>query len=156
MSATSVSPKDPPMTPAPNLIAPACLLRLSAFIVCLTMFLLPALIELPSLRAFNTFFANLLPCLNPIVLGIPIDTNASVILPAPFFSAISSNGFNVSKNCSTFAAVFESAPRSISSAAKETIPSGTLIIPDAIPAAPAVYQLVSLFSSSGIKGTNAI
>jgi len=40
-------------------------------------------------------------------------------------------------------------------AAKENIPSGTLNKPDAMPAAPAVYQAASLPSSSDINGTNS-
>ena len=70
-------------------------------------------------------------------------------------SATSSKGFNLSKNCSTSAALSVSIPRSISSAASDTIPSGTLITPDAIPAAAALYQLTSFSSSAEINGMNS-
>jgi len=152
MSATIVSPAAPPATPAANLILPACALSRSAFIAFLTAFLLPILKAVPVCLACNAFFASLLPNLNPTVLGTPIETRACVSLPAPCFSAISSKGFKVSKNCSTPAAVFVSKPRSMSSAAKENIPSGTFNTPDAIPAAPAVYQLVSYYLLLVIMG----
>ena len=60
-------------------------------------------------------------------------TRSSVILPAAVASAFSSKGFILSKNCSTFAALFVSAPRSISSAPKDTKPSGIFIRPYAMP-----------------------
>ena len=60
-------------------------------------------------------------------------------------SATSSNGFILSKNSSTLAAVSVSAPRSNSSAARENTPSGTLIKPDSIPAAPATKKFRLLF-----------
>ena len=123
-SATTVSAAAPPATPAANLTVPAFLLRLSALIACLTAFLLPSLNDVPAFLASNAFFANLLPNLNPTVLGTPIDTNASVNLPAPCFCANSSKGFIVSKNCSTLPAVSVSNPRSINSAANENIPFG--------------------------------
>ena len=122
---------------------------------CLTAFLLPTLNDVPAFLASNAFFANLLPNLNPYVLGTPIETSASVNLPAPCFCASSSKGLIVSKNCSTLPAVLVSKPRSINSAARENIPSGTLNKPDAIPAAPAVYQAVSLLSSSDNNGINS-
>ena len=87
--------------------------------------------------AFNALSANLVAVLNPIAPGIPTCTNASVILPAAFSDAISSNGFILSKNCSTCAALLVSKPRSISSAPRDITPSGTYIRPDAIPARPA-------------------
>jgi hypothetical protein len=89
--------------------------------------------------AFNALLASLVAVLNPTAPGIPTCTNASVILPAAFLSAISSNGFISSKNCSTCAALFVSKPKSISSAPRDTIPSGTFIRPDTIPASPASY-----------------
>jgi len=57
----------------------------------------------------------------------------------------------LSKNSSTSAARFESAPRSISSAPNDTIPSGILIAPDTKPAPKALYQLVSLSCSAEFK-----
>ena len=45
--------------------------------------------------------------------------------------------------------------RSDSNAANENTPSGTLNKPEPIPAAPAIYQAVSLPSSSEINGTNS-
>ena len=70
-------------------------------------------------------------------------------------SATSSKGFNLSKNCSTSAAVSVPAPKSINSAPKETTPSGIFKRPDAIPAAAAVYHDVSLFSSAVLRGRNS-
>ena len=76
---------------------------------------------------------------------------ACVNLPIVLSSAVSSNIFILSKNLSTSAAVSESAPRSTSSAPKDTIPSGILITPDTRPAPKALYQLVSLFFSEEIR-----
>jgi len=59
-----------------------------------------------------------------------------------------------SKNCSTPATVFESAPRSTSSAPRDTTPSTVLINPDTKPAPTDVYHDAELFSSAGISGTN--
>ena len=87
--------------------------------------------------------------------GTPTCTSVSVSLPIALSSAISSNGFSLSKNSSTLAAVFVSAPRSISSAARETTPSGIFNRPDAIPEAAAVYHAVSLFSSALFRGKNS-
>ena len=60
-------------------------------------------------------------------------TNASVILPAAVASAFSSNSVRSSKNCSTFAALPLSTPRSKSVAPKEKKPFGIAIRPDATP-----------------------
>ena len=91
-----------------------------------------------------------------MVPGTPICIIASVSLPIPLSSATSSKGFNLSKNCSTLAAVSVPAPKSINSAPRDTTPSGIFIIPDIIPAAAAVYQEVSLSCSAEFSGTNAI
>ena len=79
--------------------------------------------------------ANFVAALNPAVPGIPICVNTSVSLPTTLSCAVSSNIFMSSKNCSTPAAVLESAPRSMSSAPRDTTPSTVLRIPDAQPAA---------------------
>ena len=61
-----------------------------------------------------------------------------------------------SKNFSTSPAVLESAPRSMSSAPRDTTPSTVFNKPDARPAPTDVYQLVSLFCSAGKRGTNLV
>jgi hypothetical protein len=107
---------------------------------------------LTSFFAFNALVASLVASFAPAAPGIPICTNASVSLPTALCSAISSNGLILSKNCSTDAAVFVPAPKSINSAPSDTTPSGTLIKPDAIPATKAVAPDTSLSSSaSGVK-----
>jgi hypothetical protein len=63
----------------------------------------------------------------PAVAGTPTESKASVILPIAFCSAISSNGFILSKNLSTSEAYLVPKPRSKSSAPKDTKPSGTFI-----------------------------
>jgi len=98
--------------------------------------------------------ASLVAVLKPMAPGIPIETKASVSLPTTLSSATSSNGFILSKNFSTSAAVFESAPRSTSSAPRDTTPSTVLIKPDTIPAPMAVYQLASLCFSGPSRGMN--
>ena len=108
---------------------------------------------LPALFVFNALSANFCPNLKPTPPGIPICVKASVSLPIALSSATSSNGFNLSKNFSTSAAVSDPAPKSISSAANEKIPSGTLIIPDAIPAAPAKKKFVGLLFSAPLRGS---
>jgi len=95
------------------------------------------------------------PSLNPIPPGTPIETRASIILPMAFSSATSSKGLSLSKYLSTSAALSVSIPRSISSAARDTMPSGTLRTPDATPAAAALYQLTSFSSSAEINGINS-
>ena len=97
--------------------------------------------------------ASLVAALNPAVPGIPICVNTSTSLPATLSCAVSSNIFTSSKNCSTLAAVLESAPRSMSSAPKDTTPSTVLRIPDAKPAATDENILLSLFSSASVNGT---
>jgi hypothetical protein len=86
--------------------------------------------------------------LYPIAPGTATCTIASVSLPIAFSSAISSNGFNLSKKFSTSAARLVSAPKSINSAPNENTPSGIFNNPDAIPDAAAVYHAVSLFRSA--------
>jgi hypothetical protein len=49
----------------------------------------------------------------PAPAGTPTEIKASVILPIAFCSAISSNGFILSKNCSTLAAAICSHTRKI-------------------------------------------
>ena len=98
----------------------------------------------------------LLANLKPIVPGTPIWTNASVNLPKPVSSAKSSaptKSCIESKVFSTLAARSLPKPRSINSAAREKTPSGTLIKPDAIPAAPDINILVSLFCSAFVNGS---
>ena len=99
-------------------------------------------------------FAKPDAALKPAVPGTPICVNISANLPIVLSSAISSNGFILSKNCSTDAAVLVPAPKSISSAPKDTTPSGTFIKPDAIPATKAVAPETSLSSSA--SGTNVV
>ena len=77
---------------------------------------------------------------------------ASVNLPTALSCAASSNIFILSKNCSTSDAVSVSKPRSINSAVNENTPSGTLIIPDAIPDANYEYQDLSLSLSASLGG----
>ena len=79
--------------------------------------------------------------MKPALPGTPICTNTSANFPTVLSSATSSKGFILSKNCSTLATVFVSAPKSINSAPNDTIPSGTFIAPDTRPAPRALYQL---------------
>ena len=67
---------------------------------------------------------------------------ASVNLPMALSLAISSKGFNLSKNFSTSAAVFVSKPKSINSAPNDITPSGILITPDATPDKAAMIAFV--------------
>ena len=60
-----------------------------------------------------------------------------------------------SKNYSISPAVLESAPRSTSSAPRDTTPSTVFNKPDANPAPIDANIFVSLFFSAGIKGTNS-
>ena len=150
-SATNASPAAPPIAPAANLLYPKVSFNLSASCFAFTKFLEPELIAVPAFFAWKYLSANLLPSLKPCAPGTPIDTKASVSLPIPLSAATSSNGLSLSKICSISAAVFVSKPKSISSAPNENTPSGTLIKPDAIPARPAVYHDLSLFSSAGKK-----
>ena len=96
---------------------------------------------------------TLVAALKPTPPGIPICVNTSTSLPATLSCAVSSNIFTLSKNCSTSAALFVSAPRSISSAPRDTTPSTVLRIPDAKPAATDENILLSLFSSASDNGT---
>ena len=136
-SATKVSPPAPPMVIAANFCLPDNLLSSDAFFTPLVKLgafkfkYVPAFFALIAL--FDKFKAILAP-------AVPKDTtcvNASVILPAAFCSATSSNGLILSKNCSTSTAVFVSKPRSTSSAPRDTIPSGIFISPDSTPFTPA-------------------
>ena len=95
--------------------------------------------------------ANLVAALKPTAPGIAIEVIASVNLPIALSSATSSNGFNLSKNFSTSTAYSVSKPKSISSAANDTTPSGILIKPEATPATPATNAFVSLGLSSSIR-----
>ena len=87
----------------------------------------------------------------PAPPGIPICTKASDNLPIALCSAISSNGLSLSKNASTCAAVFVSAPRSMSSAPRDTTPSTVFIRPEPRPATNAVAPDTSLLSSASGK-----
>jgi hypothetical protein len=98
--------------------------------------------------------ASLVASFAPATPGTPICTKASVNLPIALCSATSSNGFILSKNCSTDAAVSVPAPKSINSAPKDTTPSGTFIKPDANPATKAVAPDTSLLSSA--SGVNVV
>ena len=60
-------------------------------------------------------------------------TNSSVILPAAVASAFSSNVVRSSKYCSTLAALFVPAPRSMSVAPNENRPLGIAMAPETIP-----------------------
>ena len=89
--------------------------------------------------------------LAPAPAGTPIETNASNILPAAFCSATSSKGFILSKKSSTLAAELTVKPvTSISSAPKDTKPSGIFKTPDNIPASPASNCDIEL-SPSGLS-----
>jgi len=83
------------------------------------------------------------PRIPPVTARVPTVVNASVILPIPLDSAISSKGFKSSKYFSTSFAFSVPNPRSISSAPTEIKLSGILIRPDAIPAAAASKKPVS-------------
>ena len=61
--------------------------------------------------------------------------------------------FILSKKLSTSAAVLLSAPRSISSAPRDTTPSTVLINPDARPAPNDANILLSLFNSASVNGS---
>ena len=155
-SATNASPAAPPTAPTANLGTPASLFNLSAICFCLAKFLEPALTNLPAFFASKYLLYNFVPNLKPAPPGTPIWTKACVNLPTPVCSAISSSGFNLSKNISTCAAVFVSKPKSTNSAPNEKAPSTTLIPPDTIPANPEVYQDTSLFCSAGKSGSKDI
>ena len=101
---------------------------------------------LPAFLPAIATFAKLLPALNAIPPGTPMLIISSVILPAVVASAASSNGFILSKNSSTDAAVLVSAPKSINDAPNENIPSGILNKPDPIPAK--VDLIAPIFDSS--------
>ena len=60
-----------------------------------------------------------------------------------------------SKNFSMSPAVLESAPRSMSSAPRDTTPSTVFSKPDASPAPTDANIFVSLFFSAGINGVNS-
>ena len=77
--------------------------------------------------------------------------NPFAVINMALSSATSSNTFILSNNFSTSTAVFVSKPKSISSAPRDITPSGTLIIPDAIPAIMAVIALVSELCSCGVR-----
>ena len=143
-----VSPAAPPNTTAANLCLPDSSLSCFAFLAPLLTLAALKLTSLPALFALNAFVANVVASFAPAPAGIPICINASDILPAALCSAISSNGFILSKNVSTCAAVFVSAPRSMSSAPRDTTPSTVLITPDPKPATNAVAPLTSLFFSA--------
>ena len=142
-SATVVSPNAPPNAIAANF----CLLfnAFSSDAFFTPFFKLSALRfkYCPVFLAFNAFVANLVASLAPIPAGKPICVITSVSLPNALCSATSSNGFILSKNFSTSTAYSVPKPKSISSAPNDTIPSGTLIKPDAMPATPAVIELTS-------------
>ena len=105
---------------------------------------------LPAFFARIAFVANVVANLAPAPPGKPICINASVSLPTALCSAISSKGFKLSKNVSTFAAVLVSAPKSISSAPNDTTPSTVLIKPDPTAAENAAAPPTSLGSSKSI------
>ena len=111
---------------------------------------------MPAFLAFNALVASLLAIFAPAAAGTPIDTNASTILPAARCSAISSNGFIVSNTCSTFAAAFSvNSNASISSAPRDTKPSGIFNTPDATPASAAsICDTSWLSSASVLRGSN--
>ena len=148
ISATNTSPVAPPATPAANLLKPARLFKSLTFFTAFCKLGFLKLSELPALLVFKALSANFCPNLKPTPPGIPICVNASVSLPTALLWAYSSKGLSLSKNCSTSAAVSVSAPKSINSAASENTPSGTLMIPDAIPATPARKKLAELLFSA--------
>ena len=138
MSATSVSPAAPPNTAAPKRCTLAPSFNLYTFSIPFRTFLPFKFTYVPAFLAFNALVASLLAIFAPAAAGTPIDTNASVILPAARCSAISSNGFIVSNTCSTFAAAFSvNSNASISSAPRDTKPSGIFKTPEATPASAA-------------------
>ena len=147
-SATSVSPAAPPNTTAPNLCVPDNLFNSSAFFLPFAIFLFLKLTSLPAFFAFNAFVANVVASFAPAAPGIPICINASESLPMALCSAISSSGLSLSKNASTCAAEFSVAPRSKSSAPRDTTPSTVFMAPDPSPATNAVAPDTSLLSSA--------
>ena len=147
-SATKVSPPAPPKTTAANLCFLDNLFNCLALSTPFLTFGDFRLTSLPAFFACIALVAKVVASLAPAAPGIPIWTNASVSLPTALSSAISSKGFNLSKNASTCAAVSVSAPRSMSSAPKDTTPSTVFIRPEAAPAANAVKLDTSLFFSA--------
>ena len=104
----------------------------------------------PSFLPWNALLARALPTLSPIVPGIPTLTRTSAIFPAAVASAFSSHSVRSSNHFSTSAALLVSAPRSMSSAPRETIPLGIAIKPDPIPARIDSITLILLSSSAGV------
>ena len=162
-SATSVSPVAPPNTPAANLlVVPGSNPNLSSTLKFNFLALFAPswtaldfkLAYVPAFFALIALSANLVASLKPTPPGIPICVNTSTSLPTVLSCAVSSKIFMSSKNLSISATLLESAPRSMSSAPRDTTPSTVLINPDARPAPIDVYQAAELFSSDGINGTN--
>ena len=88
-SATNVSPIAPPITIAPNFCLPDKTFNSCAFF---TPWLILGFFKsayLPALLALSAFDANVVATLAPAPAGTPIDTNASVNLPAALSCATS-------------------------------------------------------------------
>ena len=157
-SPTKIPSATPPApAPTPKLIALPFAFNSGSifFLIPLARFLpeLPVTLRyLPPFLAANAPLAKLLPALNATPPGIAKLVISSVILPAVVASAISSKGFIFAKYSSTSAALFVSAPRSISVAPRDTKPSGILKRPEPIPAKTDCIVLIS-FSSSPISFT---
>ena len=133
-SPTKVSPAAPPKAIAP-IFLPVDSSNCFAFFKPFCKLFALGFKYLPALLALTAFDARVVAIFAPAAPGTPICTKASTNLPAAASCAFSSNIFILSKACSTLAAASVVIPvASISSAPKDTIPSGTLIIPDAIPA----------------------
>ena len=155
-SPTKIPSATPPATaPLPNpMLLPKPVNSGSIFFLIPLEIFLPACPVMfkyrPLLVAAIALLAKALPALNATPPGIPMLTINSVILPAVVASAISSNSVRSSKNFSTSAALFVSAPRSIKVAPSEKNPLGIDIIPEPIPANTDCNVLISLYSSCEI------
>ena len=123
----------PPIAPAINCLPLPLAVSSNASSAASTNFLFPNLTYLLFLPASIAVFAIPLADLKANPPGIPIFTNASVILPAAVASAFSSNSVRSSNHCSTAAALPLLTPRSIRLAPKEKKPFGIAIKPDATP-----------------------
>jgi len=135
----SASPTNTPSaTPPPNAPAINCLplpfaVSSNASSAAPTRPLFPNLTYLLFLPASIAALDKPAALLNAIPPGIPMFTNASVILPAAVASAFSSNSVRSSNHLSTAAALPLLTPRSIRLAPSEKKPFGIAIKPDATP-----------------------
>ena len=124
----------PPIAPATNCLPLPLAVNSNASSAAPTNFLFDNLTYLLFLPASMAVFAKPLADLKARPPGIPMFTNASVILPAAVASAFSSKVVRSSNHCSTLAALPLLTPRSIRLAPREKNPFGIAIKPDATPA----------------------